>query len=311
MTSKKIVIALGGNALGNTPQEQFKSVQLPAKKIAELAKLGHKIIVGHGNGPQVGLIFNTFSETHRLNQATPLMPLPESGAMSQGYIGYHLVTAITNEYIKNKIKSDVVYFLTQTLVDAKDLAFKKPSKPIGPFYKNLEDAKKQNPGSAIIEDAGRGYRRVVASPLPINFLGINTIKKAINNGSTVIVGGGGGIPVINKTNKIAGVDGVIDKDFALAKMAELIGTDIFIILTAVSHVAINYKTPNEKKLTNVSIKELKTYLDQNQFAAGSMKPKVEACINFIGKNKNKIAYIGQLNDLSKIIVNKTGTKIHL
>lgn len=311
MTSKKIVIALGGNALGNTPEEQFKSVQLPAKKIAELAKLGHKIIVGHGNGPQVGLIFNTFSETHRLNEATPLMPLPESGAMSQGYIGYHLVTAITNAYVKNKIKNDVVYFLTQTLVDAKDLAFRKPSKPIGPFYKTLEDAKKQNPGSTIVEDAGRGYRKVVASPLPINFLGINTIKKVINNGSTVIVGGGGGIPVINKTNKISGVDGVIDKDFALAKMAELIDADIFIILTAVSHVAINYKKADEKKLNNVSIKELKTYLSQNQFAPGSMKPKVEACINFIGKNKNKVAYIGQLNDLSKIIANKTGTKIHL
>lgn len=311
MTPKRIVIALGGNALGNTPQEQFNSVQLPAKKIAELAKLGHKIIIGHGNGPQVGLIFNTFSETHKYNQANPLMPLPESGAMSQGYIGYHLVTAITNAYTKNKIKSDVVYFLTQTLVDVKDPAFKKPTKPIGPFYKNLEDAKKQNPGSSIVEDSGRGYRKVVASPLPINFLGINTIKKSINNGSTVIVGGGGGIPIIDKANKLVGVDGVIDKDFALAKMAELINADIFIILTAVSHVAINYKTANEKKLSDVTVKELKAYLNQNQFAPGSMKPKVEACINFIGKNKNKIAYIGKLDDLSKIINSKTGTKIHL
>lgn len=311
MTPKRIVIALGGNALGNTPQEQFNSVQLPAKKIAELAKLGHKIIIGHGNGPQVGLIFNTFSETHKYNQANPLMPLPESGAMSQGYIGYHLVTAITNAYTKNKIKSDVVYFLTQTLVDVKDPAFKKPTKPIGPFYKNLEYAKKQNPGSSIVEDSGRGYRKVVASPLPINFLGINTIKKSINNGSTVIVGGGGGIPIIDKANKLVGVDGVIDKDFALAKMAELINADIFIILTAVSHVAINYKTANEKKLSDVTVKELKAYLNQNQFAPGSMKPKVEACINFIGKNKNKIAYIGKLDDLSKIINSKTGTKIHL
>lgn len=311
MTPKRIVIALGGNALGNTPQEQFNSVQLPAKKIAELAKLGHKIIIGHGNGPQVGLIFNTFSETHKYNQANPLMPLPESGAMSQGYIGYHLVTAITNAYTKNKIKSDVVYFLTQTLVDVKDPAFKKPTKPIGPFYKNLEYAKKQNPGSSIVEDSGRGYRKVVASPLPINFLGINTIKKSINNGSTVIVGGGGGIPIIDKANKLVGVDGVIDKDFALAKMAELINADIFIILTAVSHVAINYKTANEKKLSDVTVKELKAYLNQNQFAPGSMKPKVESCINFIGKNKNKIAYIGKLDDLSKIINSKTGTKIHL
>lgn len=311
MPSKKIVIALGGNALGNNPQEQFNSVQLPAKKIAELAKLGHKIIIGHGNGPQVGLIFNTFSQTHKYNETNPLMPLPEAGAMSQGYIGYHLVTAITNTYAKNKIKSDVVYFLTETLVDAKDPAFKNPTKPIGQFYKSLEDAKKQNPGSKIVEDAGRGYRKVVASPLPINFLGINTIKKAINSGSTVIVGGGGGIPIINKANKLMGVDGVIDKDFALAKMAELINADIFIILTAVDHAAINYKKANEQKLNDVSVKELKTYLSQNQFAPGSMKPKVEACINFIGKNKNKIAYIGKLDDLSKIIASKTGTKIHL
>ncbi|WP_036449048.1 carbamate kinase [Mycoplasmoides pirum] len=309
MASKKIVIALGGNALGNTPEEQFKLVQLPAKKIAELAKLKYQVIVGHGNGPQVGMIYNAFADANNFNKKNPNVPFPEAGGMSQGYIGYHLTTALTNAYLDAKVKSEIVYFLTETIVDANDPAFKKPTKPVGPFYKTLAEAKAQNPGSTIVEDAGRGYRKVVASPTPVNFLGINTIKKAIAGGATVVVGGGGGIPIINKNKKFTGVDGVIDKDFALAKIADLVDADIFIVLTAVKYVAINFNKPNQKSLKNVTVKELQKHLKDNQFAAGSMKPKVEAAIKFVGKSKKRVAYIGDLNDLSKIIAGKSGTKV--
>lgn len=308
-STKRIVIALGGNALGNTPEEQYKLVQLPAKKIAELAKLKYQIIIGHGNGPQVGMIYNAFADAHKLNSKNPFVSFPEAGGMSQGYIGYHLTTALTNAYTTQKINSEIVYLLTETIVDAKDSAFKKPSKPVGPFYKTLNEAKTANPGSVIIEDAGRGYRKVVASPTPINFLGIEIIKKIVNNGGTVVVGGGGGIPIIEKSKKYIGVDGVIDKDFALAKIADLLNADIFIVLTAVKYVAINYNKPNQQNIKKITVKELQKHLDNNQFAAGSMKPKVEAAIKFVGKNKKRIAYIGDLKDLSNIIAEKVGTKI--
>ncbi|WP_033159927.1 carbamate kinase [Mycoplasmoides alvi] len=309
MAGKRIVIALGGNALGNTPEEQFKLVQFPAKIIAKLAKEKYQIILGHGNGPQVGMIYNAFADANNFNQKNPSVPFPEAGGMSQGYIGYHLTTALTNAYLENKIKSEVVYFLTETIVDDKDPAFKKPTKPVGPFYKTLAEAKKQNPGSEIIEDSGRGYRKVVPSPAPVNFLGINTIKKIVDNGSTVIVGGGGGIPVINKNKKYVGVDGVIDKDFALAKIADLVNADIFVVLTAVNYVAINFNKPNQKSLKHVTVKELQKHLKDGQFAAGSMKPKVEAAIKFVEKNKKRVAYIGDLKDLSKILAGKIGTKV--
>lgn len=309
MSGKKIVIALGGNALGNTPEEQFKLVQLPAKIIAQLAKEKYQIILGHGNGPQVGMIYNAFSDANNFNAKNPCVPFPEAGGMSQGYIGYHLTTALANAYAANKIKNEVVYLLTETIVDAKDPAFKNPTKPVGPFYKTMDDAKKQNPNSEIIEDSGRGYRKVVASPAPVSFLGLNTIKKVVDNGATVIVGGGGGIPVVLKNNKYVGVDGVIDKDFALAKIADLLNADIFVVLTAVNYVAINFNKPDQKSLKNVTVKEMQKHLKDGQFAAGSMKPKVEAAIKFVGKNKKRVAYIGDLKDLSKILAGKIGTKI--
>lgn len=310
-TKKRIVVALGGNALGNTPSEQLELVKTTAQKIAQLAKSGYQVIIGHGNGPQVGMIYNAFAAANAQDAKHPIVPLPEAGGMSQGYIGYHLITALTNAYITNKIKKDVVYFLTQTIVDPKDQAFKNPTKPIGPFYKTLAEAQKQNPNSTIVEDSGRGYRKVVASPLPIGFLGLQTIKQVIKSGATTILGGGGGIPVILKNNNYVGVDGVIDKDFALAKVAELVDADIFMVLTAVKNVCINFNKPNQQALKSVTVKELKKYLKDNQFAPGSMKPKIEAAIKFIGSNPKRVAYIGDLNDLFNIIKHKSGTKITL
>ncbi len=307
----RIVIALGGNALGNNPAEQKELVKVPAKKIAELVKAGHEVIVGHGNGPQVGMIFNAFVSANSVNEKSPLVPLPEAGAMSQGYIGYHMVNAITNAFQAEGLKDkEVLYVLTQTLVDAKDPAFENPTKPIGPFFATREAAEAANPNSVIVEDAGRGYRKVVASPKPLNFVGINQIEKAINAGATVIVGGGG-IPTIKDENGfIQGVDGVIDKDFALAKMAALAKADFFIVLTAVDFVKVNYGKPDQKDLKEVNKEELLKYIDEKQFAPGSMLPKVQAAIKFVEEG-GKAAYIGDLKDLEDIIAGKIGTKVTL
>ncbi|SFW06256.1 Carbamate kinase-like protein [Chlamydia abortus] len=307
----RIVIALGGNALGNNPEEQKELVKLPAKKIAELVKAGHEVIIGHGNGPQVGMIFNGMSDAHKVNPKSPLIPLPEAGAMSQGYIGLHMLNAITNELVANKINKEVMYILTQTIVDANDKAFKNPTKPIGPFYSTKEEAEQMNPNSVIVEDAGRGYRKVVASPLPLDFVGINQIKAAVENGAIVVVGGGGGIPTIkDKKGLMTPVDGVIDKDFALSKLASLVKADCFVVLTAVDNVMINFNKPNQKALKHTNKKELEQYIEENQFVPGSMLPKVKAAIKFVEEG-GQSAFIGDLKDLEKVIAEKTGTKITL
>lgn len=305
----RIVIALGGNALGNNPEEQKQLVQLPAQKIVSLIKLGHEVVIGHGNGPQVGMIYNAFADAKKVNPKTPLVPFAEAGGMSQGYIGYHMVTAIANELKKAKIAKDVIYVLTETIVDHQDPAFQKPSKPVGPFYTTLAEAEANNPHSTIIEDAGRGYRKVVPSPKPVDFLGIQSIKAAIKNGTITIVGGGGGIPLIVNQEQYLGVDGVIDKDFALAKIAQMIDADIFIILTAVEHVYVNWGQANQKALIETTSTELEQYVQENQFAPGSMLPKVQAAISFVQSGPNKSAIIADLAKVELALSGKSGTKI--
>ena len=305
----RIVIALGGNALGNNPEEQKQLVQLPAQKIVSLIKLGHEVVIGHGNGPQVGMIYNAFADAKKVNPKTPLVPFAEAGGMSQGYIGYHMVTAIANELKKAKIAKDIIYVLTETIVDHQDPAFQKPSKPVGPFYATLAEAEANNPHSTIIEDAGRGYRKVVPSPKPVDFLGIQSIKAAIKNGTITIVGGGGGIPLIVNQEQYLGVDGVIDKDFALAKIAQMIDADIFIILTAVEHVYVNWGQANQKALIETTSTELEQYVQENQFAPGSMLPKVQAAISFVQSGPNKSAIIADLAKVELALSGKSGTKI--
>lgn len=305
----RIVIALGGNALGNNPEEQKELVKIPAKKIVSLLKLGHDVVVGHGNGPQVGMIFNAFADAKKSNDKTPLIPFAEAGGMSQGYIGYHMLTAIANELKKENISKDVVYLLTDTIVDPNDTAFKNPTKPVGPFYASKEEAIKNNPNSTIVEDSGRGYRKVVPSPKPIDFIGINAIKENVDRGTIVITGGGGGIPIIEKNNTYEGVDGVIDKDFALAKIASLVNADTLIILTAVDHVYVNYGKPDQKALVTTNLKELEQYIKENQFAPGSMLPKIQAAINFVSSGKNKTAIIADLTKVEDALEGKSGTKI--
>lgn len=305
----RIVIALGGNALGNNPEEQKELVKIPAKKIVSLLKLGHDVVIGHGNGPQVGMIFNAFADAKKSDDKTPLIPFAEAGGMSQGYIGYHMLTAIANELKKENISKDIVYLLTETIVDPDDTAFKNPTKPVGPFYASKEEAIKNNPNSTIVEDSGRGYRKVVPSPKPIDFIGINAIKENVDRGTIVITGGGGGIPIIEKNNAYEGVDGVIDKDFALSKIASLVNADTLIILTAVDHVYVDYGKPDQKALVTTNIKELEQYIKENQFAPGSMLPKIQAAINFVSSGKNKSAIIADLTKVEDALEGKSGTKI--
>ncbi len=305
----KIVIALGGNALGDNPAEQKELVKVPAEKVATLAKLGHTVVIGHGNGPQVGMIFNSFSDARKVNPKTPIIPFAEAGGMSQGYIGYHMLAAIQTELNKLNVNKNVAYFETITFVDAKDPAFNNPTKPVGPFYATLEEAKNSNPNSKIVEDAGRGYRVVVPSPKPIDFLGIGAIKQSIDNGTIAIVGGGGGIPAINENGVIKGLDGVIDKDFTCAKIADKIDADVFVILTAVDHVYVNWGKPDQKGLEVASVSEMEEYISQNQFAPGSMLPKVQAAINFVKGKPGKKAIIADLKDIEKALEGKVGTTI--
>ncbi|MBU3830787.1 MAG: carbamate kinase [Candidatus Ureaplasma intestinipullorum] len=305
----KIVIALGGNALGDNPSEQKELVKVPAQKVASLSQQGHTVVIGHGNGPQVGMIFNSFSDARKVNPKTPIIPFAEAGGMSQGYIGYHMLAAIQTELNKLNLNKNVAYFETLTFVDPKDPAFSNPTKPVGPFYASLEEAKASNPDSKIVEDAGRGYRVVVPSPKPIDFLGIGAIKQSIDNGTIAIVGGGGGIPAINENGVVKGLDGVIDKDFTCAKIAEKIDADVFVILTAVDHVYVNWGKPDQKGLEVATVAEMEEYISQNQFAPGSMLPKVQAAINFVKGKPGKKAIIADLKDIEKALEGKVGTAI--
>ncbi len=302
---KKIVIALGGNALGKNPAEQMEKVKQTAKSIVNLIELGNTVVISHGNGPQVGMINLAFSKDDSL-----AMPFPECGAMSQGYIGYHLQNAIREELLNRKIKKGVATIISQVIVDEKDKAFENPTKPIGTFY-SKEDADRiaKESGYIMKEDAGRGYRRVVPSPKPVDIAEIDTIKTLIDNGVCVIATGGGGIPVIKEGNSLKGVDAVIDKDFASAKLAELIGAEELLILTAVEKVAINFGKENQEDLSSLSIAECKQYIEEKQFAEGSMLPKIEAALGFCESKKGRTVLITSLEKAGEALLGKTGTRI--
>ena len=302
----RYVVSLGGNALGKNPEEQKELLKGVSKSIVHLVKLGHEVIIVHGNGPQVGMINLAFNES----PSSPAMPFPECGAMSEGYIGYHIQNAIDNALKDEGVKRNVVTLVTQVLVDKEDPLFLNPTKPIGSFY-TKEEAEKivHEKGYTMKEDAGRGYRRVVASPLPIDVIEKESIKTLVEKGNIVICAGGGGIPVIENNGKIEGVAAVIDKDYASAKVAELVNADILIILTAVDNVYINYNKPEQKKLENVTIKEMEEYLNTSYFAKGSMYPKVNACVKFLSHSKGKKAVISSLEKANLAFELKTGTII--
>lgn len=309
---KKIVVALGGNALGKTPIEQKELVKQTAIPIVELIEAGNEVILAHGNGPQVGMINLAMGFAAASGANTPEMPFPECGAMSQGYIGYHLQNAIREELLNKGIDRPVVTLTTQVVVDGDDPAFAHPTKPIGSFYTHDEaEALMSEKGWVMVEDAGRGYRRVVASPKPVDVVEKETIQALIDQNQIVITVGGGGIPVVKKGNALIGVPAVIDKDFASAKLAEIIDADYLIILTAVEKVAIHFGEPNEKWLEHLSVDKAQEYIEEGHFAPGSMLPKVQAAVGFARSGKGRKALITSLEKAKEGIEGKTGTLIEL
>ena len=303
----KIVIALGGNALGKTPDEQKLLVKKAADIIVSIAK-DNDVIVTHGNGPQVGMIANAFEYASKFNVA-PFMPFAECGAMSQGYIGYHLQNAINEKLRENNIEKKCATIITQVEVDENDEAFTDPTKPVGMFYTKEEALSLEvSTGYKFVEDASRGYRRVVPSPKPKSILELNVIKNMLDAGNIVITVGGGGIPVI-LNNELKGIDAVIDKDYASSALARELDADILLILTAVDKVYLNYKKDNEIGLDEINTKEIDTYIKDRQFAEGSMLPKILACVDFVNNSDNKLAIITSLDKALEALKGKTGTRI--
>lgn len=304
---KKIVIALGGNALGDNNTAQIKAVQKATHSIMELVSKGHQVVIVHGNGPQVGKIQLAFAAGSSIDENVESMPLPESIAMSQGYIGYHLQLALNNHFRKEKLNIDVATILTQIIVDENDLSFHNPTKPIGPFYTKEEI--EQKGFDHYIEDSGRGYRQVVASPLPQSIVEVELVKRAMDAGTVVICSGGGGIPLVDTGSEFKAVDAVIDKDAAAALLAKQIDADMLVILTAVDQVALNFGKENVSYLDTVNVRELEQYITEKHFAPGSMLPKVEAAKRFVIHHKEAIAVITSLELASEAIIGTKGTQI--
>lgn len=309
MSKKRLVIALGGNALGKTPEEQLELVTKTAKSIVDLSE-EYDLAIGHGNGPQVGMINNAFEYAALNGAGTPAMPFPECGAMSQGYIGYHLQQSVRNELRKRGMDKNVATVLTQVLVDENDEAFKNPTKPIGSFMSKEESEKiAAEKGYIFVEDAGRGYRRVVASPIPKEIVELDVVNSLIENDNIVITVGGGGIPVIEKEEKLEGIPAVIDKDRSSALLASELKADMLVILTAVDQVMINFGKENEEAIKEMTIDQAKQYIKEDQFAKGSMLPKVEACIEYVENSENGIALITSLEKAAEALKGQTGTII--
>ena len=309
---KRIVIALGGNALGNTLPEQMTAVKITAKAIVDLIEEGCEVVVAHGNGPQVGMINNAMAALSRENPNQPNTPLSVCVAMSQAYIGYDLQNALREELLNRGITDiPVATMVTQIRVDEADPAFQNPSKPIGHFMTKEQAAHAEEAyGYVMKEDAGRGYRRVVASPKPAEIIEIGAIRSLVNDGQLVIACGGGGIPVTLQGNHLKGASAVIDKDFASCLLAKELDADFLIILTAVEKVAINFGKPEEKWLDELDTAQAKQYISEGHFAPGSMLPKVEAAVEFAESKQGRTALITLLEKAKDGILGKTGTRIH-
>ena len=310
----RIVVALGGNALGNNPVEQIEAVSNTAHALLGLIEQGNEIIITHGNGPQVGMIQNAFAAAHDAI-GTPEMPLPECGAMSQGYIGYHLQQGIGREMHKRYKRWHAATVVTQIECDPDDPAFKNQTKPIGPLYTE-EQAKEymaEDPTKDFVVDSGRGWRRVVASPDPKKIVEADSILNLLDNEFIVIACGGGGIPVVRDyENKgcYKGVPAVIDKDLGGELLAEDCDADVLFLLTAVEHVAINFGKPNQEELEDITADEAERLADEGQFGKGSMEPKVRAAIKFARSRKGRTCIIGALDKASETMAGLSGTRIH-
>ncbi len=312
MKKKRIVIALGGNALGNTLPEQMAAVKITARAIVDLIEEGCEVVIAHGNGPQVGMVNNAMIALTHEDPSQPNTPLSVCVAMSQAYIGYDLQNALREELLNRNITDiPVATMITQVRVDENDPAFQTPSKPIGHFM-TAEQAKEAEEKYDYImkEDAGRGYRRIVASPKPVEIVEIGTIRTLVESGELVIACGGGGIPVTLKGNHLKGASAVIDKDFASCLLAKELDADFLIILTAVEKVAVNFGKPDVKWLDDITTEEARNYMDEGHFAPGSMLPKVQAAVDFADSKPGRTALITLLEKAKEGILGNTGTKIH-
>ena len=312
MSHRKIVVALGGNAILSTdPSAQAQEAALleTARYLVKLIQNGDELIITHGNGPQVGNLLLQHLKAN--SEKNPAFPLDSLVAMTEGSIGFWLQNALENALVDANIEKSVASVVTQVIVDKDDPAFADPSKPIGPFYSEEEaKAESEKTGATFKEDAGRGWRKVVASPKPIGIKEINSIRTLLNDGQIVIAAGGGGIPVIeNENGYLDGVEAVIDKDFASQLLAELVEADVFIVLTGVDYVYINYNKPNQERLERVTVSQLQEYIKQGQFAPGSMLPKVEAAIDFVTNHPAGKAAITSLSNLGALIESESGTII--
>ena len=299
---KRIVIALGGNALGNNLPEQMEAVKTTAKAIVDLIEEGHEVIVAHGNGPQVGMIKNSMDKS---------IPMSVCVAMSQAYIGYDLQNALREEMLGRGLNKNVTTILTQVEVDPADPAFLKPTKPIGAFMTKEEAEALEAKGFKCVEDAGRGYRQVVASPRPQSIVELNTIKALVDAGQVVIACGGGGIPVVKtEGHHLKGAAAVIDKDFASCVLAQQLDADCLIILTAVEKVAIHFGKPDVEWLADLTPAKAQEYIAAGEFAPGSMLPKVQAAVQFAESKEGRTALITLLEKAKDGVAGKTGTAIH-
>lgn len=307
---RSIVIALGGNALGDTPQEQLRLVEATARHIVDMVAEGIDVVVTHGNGPQVGMIANAFDYAHGEHGDIPEMPFPESGAMSQGYIGYQLSQAILSDLKRRGIMRSTATVVTQTVVYPDDPAFGNPTKPIGPFLTEAEaKVKSKETGAMYREDAGRGWRMVVASPKPRRIVEFDAIKDLMDDGYIVVAVGGGGVPVLERNDSYHGVPAVIDKDRSSARLAADLKADMLVILTAVDKVAINFNKPNQANINRMTANEARQLIAEGQFAAGSMLPKVEACLEYLDAHPSGTALITSLERATEGLKGETGTFI--
>ncbi|KGR79212.1 carbamate kinase [Ureibacillus manganicus] len=307
----KIVLAIGGNAIikegqKGTIEEQQQNLVESAGPVLDLMEQGHTVVITHGNGPQVG---NTLIRGEMAKSVIPEYPLHVYGAETQGNIGYLIQQIFKNEMVKRNINKTIATVVTQSVVSSDDPAFQSPTKPIGPFYSE-EDMEKivAERNLTFVEDAGRGYRRVVASPKPVRIVEKEAIETLLNNGISVVSTGGGGIPVIENNGKLEGIEAVIDKDFASALLAAEINADFLFILTGVEQVAINFGKPNQENLAEMTVEDALRYMEEGQFPKGSMGPKIEAAILFLQKG-GKNVIITSIDKLQDAVEGKTGTRI--
>lgn len=307
----KLTIALGGNAIlqpgqDGTAKQQFKNVLSTSQQIGQLVNDGHEVVITHGNGPQVG---NILIQQDKAKDSVPAMPLDVCGSQTQGFIGYMLQNSLHNVFTELGLDRNVATVVTQVLVNKEDRAFENPTKPVGPFYdKEHADKMVEEKGENWIEDSGRGWRKVVPSPIPEKIIEAPIINDLVRNGEIVIASGGGGIPVIEEDNKIHGVEAVIDKDRAGCLLAEEIDSDIFLVLTDVSNAYINYGEEDEEAIGEINVKEMEEHIEKGHFGEGSMKPKVQAAVDFV-ESGGEMAIITSIEKVLEAVHGNAGTRI--